>query len=96
MQPVWIAFTCGFFLGGIGGISMMCLLIMSRQNEPEVDLTITSSATDALFIEKRRTLMTDLNTPIELRKYPFTPIIHETCDKPATNDRQKGAKLWHA
>lgn len=75
MQPVWIAFACGFFLGGIGGVSLMCMLIMSRQNEPlfiesnEVDLTITSSATDALFIENRRTSMTDLNMPIELREY---------------------------
>lgn len=64
MQPVWIAFTCGLFLGGIGGLSLMCLLAMCRQNEPATDLTRTSSSTtDALFIDKRRTFMTHLNMP---------------------------------
>lgn len=86
MQLVRIAFTCGCLIGGICRISLMCLLAMSCQNEPfpieskEVDMTITSSTTDASFIDKTRMFMTDLNMPIELRKYPFTPIIHKTCD----------------
>lgn len=86
MQPVWIAFLCGFFLGGICGLSLMCLLFMSGQNESffeeskELDLTMTSNATDALFIDKRRTFMTDLNMPIKPENSPFAPIIHETYD----------------
>lgn len=56
----------------------MCLLAMSRQNDPrfiesnEVDLTITSSATDALFIEKEER-MTDLKMPLSVDNSRLRP-----------------------
>jgi hypothetical protein len=32
-MAVWLAFTSGLFLGGLAGITLMCLLVLSRQDE---------------------------------------------------------------
>jgi hypothetical protein len=34
LNTVWLSFICGSFLGGIGGIALMCLLALSSQTEP--------------------------------------------------------------
>jgi|GEM_PF-3304213 len=33
MSTVWIAFTCGFLLGGTVGFVLMCLLFISKRGD---------------------------------------------------------------
>ena len=30
MSVVWVAFVCGFFVGGMAGVMMMCLMQVNR------------------------------------------------------------------
>jgi Mg/Co/Ni transporter MgtE len=34
MKAVWIAFICGFLLGGMIGISLMCLFSINKSDKP--------------------------------------------------------------
>ena len=42
MNTVWIAFICGFFLGGMTGFTLMAIISINRQNE----LSVVDSSED--------------------------------------------------
>jgi hypothetical protein len=39
MNPVWVAFTCGWFLGGVCGVAVMCLMIIAKQSDERFEET---------------------------------------------------------